>query len=538
MKRIILLTLALFLSSSFYCASKSLSADFKAGRTDFTLTMPDGVALDCTRFLPENAVPESRYPVVIFVHGFGGSKDDAIPFAQQLSAKGFYTFAFSMRGQGKSKGLSNLISTREMEDLKYVIEFVRNEPASIDDKIAISGSSQGGILSFMAGCSGANVRCIISDLASPEFASSWIENGCIKTTLFWSVNYDSSKVRYDRNVKKMRGWILNDSRENWEKLSSLLMKDRDFPDRVGKLNTPILFSNAWQDKFFNALGMINASRYLKSPFKMFFGAVQGHGSDTAYEENYYHSKIIADWLDYWLRDVQNGIMDSAKFSYDVSSNPIVFSHWSYTRYSSYSWPPNGTRNIKLYFNPGNKFTEVPNPTIMDTISFLNDVRDKSITMKFALLNKFTGYDFESKFQKNYIYFETEPLEMNIQLTGAPRVNLNYSSTADICQYNFQIWEVTPDGSMNFVTRVNFTDRDYYNNEKKIASFSGLAHAHLFMKGNKIRIYVTNIDNGPQDSFLSTNPFVLPVLVRARNYIYMSKINGSYIELPVIKQNWE
>jgi predicted acyl esterase len=113
------------------------------------------------------------------------------------------------------------------------------------------------------------------------------------------------------------------------------------------------------------------------------------------------------------------------------------------------------------------------------------------------------------------------------------LNLIYSSTANICQYNFQIWEVKPNGEMNFVTRINFTDRNYYKNIVKQQWLNGISHSHLFQKGFKIRIYVTNIDNGPTDNFLGTNPHVLPVLKRARNYIFMGKESPSYIELPII-----
>jgi len=496
--------------------------------------MPDGIKLDCSKFQPEGITSESSLAAVIFCHGFGGTKNDGITFAQELAKSGYFTFAYSMRGQGNSGGYSNLISTKEMQDLLKVIEYVKSEPVTNDDRVALLGSSQGGIISFMAGCSGANVRCIISDLASPEFASSWIENGCVRTTLFWSINYDSTIVRYDKEVKKYRNWILNDSKENWENLSNSIVTNRDFPDKVDELNSPILITNNWQDKFFNALGIIKSAQYIKVPFKMNFGAVPGHGSDTAFSETAFHSKSMNDWLEYWLFDIQNGILDSAKFNYSVSSNPIVFDHWTYTRYTTNVWPPEGTTNMKFYFQPQAKLKTEPNTALPDTVSFLNDVRDKSITMLNALNNKFTGDDFSSKFLKNYIYFETEPLETNLLLTGAPRVNLFYSSTANICQYNFQIWEVTPEGNMNFVTRVNYTDRDYSKNAKKMESFFGIAHSHLFQKGNRIRIYVTNIDNGPEDAFLKTHPFVLPVLKRARNYIYMGKTNASYIEMPVIK----
>lgn len=531
MKYTLIIFVLLHLSAQAF-SQKSLNVLHPVSRTDFSLSLADGVVLDCSKFVPETNI-EGGLPAVIFLHGFGGSKNDVIPFAENLASYGYCTFAYSMRGQGNSAGFSNLISRTEMEDLIQVIEFVKNQAEVNKHRIGLTGSSQGGILSFMAAAAGADIKCIVADLASPEFASSWIENGCVKMTLFWSLNYDSTIVRYSAEAKNFKRWILSGSKDKWDSLSNYLPKNRDFTSLLKNLSAPMLSSNSWQDKFFNTYGMIKASGIITAPYKMYFGAIEGHGSDSAFEEINYHSKIIEDWLDYWLYGVENGIQNSWKFAYTTSSHPIVFNHWTYSRSYLDSWPPEGTFDLKLYFSPGSRLTTEPHREKTDTVSFLNDVRDKKLKMKFAVKSGFTGNEFNTMFVKNLIYFETEPLQNNILMAGAPMLNLIYSSTANICQYNFQIWEVKPNGEMNFVTRLNFTDRYYYKNLIKQQWLYGISHSHLFRKGYKIRIYVTNIDNGPTDNFLGTNPHVLPVLKRARNYIFMGKENPSYIELPVI-----
>jgi predicted acyl esterase len=106
----------------------------------------------------------------------------------------------------------------------------------------------------------------------------------------------------------------------------------------------------------------------------------------------------------------------------------------------------------------------------------------------ALAAGFSGPEFESKFDKTYIYFETYALSDDLKFAGSPAVNLVYSSSADICQFNFQIWEVTPDGQMNFVTRINFTDRYCRPNTSKHKYFYGQAHSHIFKKDSRIRVY--------------------------------------------------
>jgi predicted acyl esterase len=259
----------------------------------------------------------------------------------------------------------------------------------------------------------------------------------------------------------------------------------------------------------------------------------GHGSDTTYDEIVYHASSIDRWIEYWLYDILNGIMDSSKFTYASSTEPVNYNHWTFRRFGSEVWPPGGTANLRLYFCPDKKLSAESNLYNPDTVSFLNDVRNTAISLKELVQKGFTGTEFDSKFVKTYIYFESDVLNEDLTLVGTPTVNLVYSSSAEICQYNFQIWEVKPNGEMNFVTRINFTDRNYFPNVIKQKCFYGQAHSHIFSKGSRFRIYVTNLDNGPHDKFLGTNPFVLPVLKRARNYIFMSVNRASYIDLPVI-----
>jgi hypothetical protein len=82
-----------------------------------------------------------------------------------------------------------------------------------------------------------------------------------------------------------------------------------------------------------------------------------------------------------------------------------------------------------------------------------------------------------------------------------------------------------------VTRINYTDRKYTVNTRKTKNINALSHSHIFLKGNKIRIVVTNLDTAPDDvNFLGTNPQVLPVLKSGSHKIYLS--SNCYFNMPV------
>ncbi len=526
MKKVSLLLFALILQTSQVLPQTQV---------DFWLTMSDGIKLECTKFIPEGNPPSGGWPCIIICHGYGLSKEDELEWAEDLAADDYYSFVYSMRGQGYSQGTSNLISTTEMNDLMQVITFVKNDNNTNDNRVGIAGGSQGGIIPFMAACYGANIRMLLTDLAAPDFASNWIENGSIKMTLLWTVSYTIDIVRYNSTVGRFRSWILSSSRDKWDSLAYYMPINRDFQNRVNQSSVPMLISSAWQDKFFNTSGMINVFPNIQPTFRVYIGSMDGHGSDPSDDEFEFQSELGYDWMEYWLKDVQNGVINANnKYTYAATTYPTDYNWWTFQRFSSPIWPPSGTSNYILYFWPDQSLRLEPYIGSTASTSFLNDVRDPNLTMETAVNYEFTGSVFQSKFVKTALDFTTPQLLQDSRLVGIPKVNLFYSSDNDLPQYNFQIYEVKPNGNEKLVTRINWTDRTYSTNALKQKLINGWAHSHIFKQGNKVRVRVTNLDNDVfDDEFLRTNPYVLPVLKRANNKIYVNGSNKSYLELPMI-----
>lgn len=207
------------------------SASLQSGsytRVDFMLTLPDGVKLDCTKLIPNGTPPAGGWPVAIITHGYGLSKFIELPSAEEFAEDNYYSFVYSMRGQGVSEGLSNFISTTEANDLKDVVQYIKADANTNDNKIFIHGGSQGGIIPFMAVCTGLNVNTIITDLASPTAGSNWIENGGIKMTFLWTSGYPTNIVRYNPLVSRFKPWIYANTKEKWDSLNYHLPINRDF----------------------------------------------------------------------------------------------------------------------------------------------------------------------------------------------------------------------------------------------------------------------------------------------------------------------
>jgi predicted acyl esterase len=289
---------------------------------------------------------------------------------------------------------------------------------------------------------------------------------------------------------------------------------------------------SWQDKFFNASGIIKAASLNNgSPFKLYLGAVQGHGGDHSPTEDTWHMNFFNDWFLYWLFGVQNGILNRAKYDYAYTSYPANGQYWTFTHDSSTVPFSQITTSYKLYFNTLSRLTTTAGTS--GTRAELRNQVTGGLTMQEAVNEEFTGTNFNNKFKKKTLTFTSNRLSSNVKWLGTPKVNLDYLSTANtFCQFNFQVYEVLPDGTQKLINRLNYTDRSYTANSRRVKNFEGQAHSHKFKAGNRIRVIITNLDTAPDDQwFLGTNPFVLPTLNNGYHYVYLN--SKSFIDLPIV-----
>ncbi len=91
-----------------------------------------------------------KCPMVVFCHGFGGSKDGPLfeLVCDTLQAHGIASIRFDFNGHGQSEGeFKDMTVPNEIEDAKKVVEYVSKLPYVSD--LAIVGHSQGGVVAAM-----------------------------------------------------------------------------------------------------------------------------------------------------------------------------------------------------------------------------------------------------------------------------------------------------------------------------------------------------------------------------------------------------
>lgn len=94
--------------------------------------------------------PGQQCPMVIFCHGFSGTKDGPMfeLVCDTLQAHGIASIRFDFNGHGESEGeFKDMTVPNEIEDAKKVVEYVRDLRWVSD--LAIAGHSQGGVVASM-----------------------------------------------------------------------------------------------------------------------------------------------------------------------------------------------------------------------------------------------------------------------------------------------------------------------------------------------------------------------------------------------------
>jgi len=514
---------------------------YTAVKTDFTITMRDGVIIDCLKWIPDAPAPVDGWPTVIMVHGYGDHKGTLSEFCRLQAEYGYYTMTFSVRGQGNSGGLSNLISRTEAMDLQEIVNFVRKDTLNGvgKDKILIMGGSQGGALPLMAASmpGGLPVKGIINSVAPPDFASSWIENGCVKMTLLWTVEYTQDTARYNGQVNRMSDWIYAENKQYWDSLAYWLPRDRDFTSILQNNTVPLLVEASWQDKFFNADGWLQNIHRINSPMSSYMGAVQGHGGEHSATEDIWHMDWFNNFFYQTIWGMQTNVFTIKKYQYASTKAPVVNNAWTFAHDSASALLKNISAPTRLYFNDNRKLKTTPNNNwLLPDVDLLNNDVRNNYTIQQAVNDEFKGTNFTTNFKIDDVVYETTALTANTEMTGTPTIKMDYISTAKpFVQFNFQIFEVFPNGTQRFVTRLNYQDRN--NNygllpSRKDVTFRGSAHSHVFSAGSKIRIKVTNFDRTAEETaFFGTNPFVLPSMKKGTSILLLT--NKFYVDLPFV-----
>ncbi len=132
---------------------------------------------------------------------------------------------------------------------------------------------------------------------------------------------------------------------------------------------------------------------------------------------------IIRWYDYWLKGIDNGIMDEPPIKLFMGG----VNKWKFED----EWPPKDTKYINLYLRKGNRLSEVPEgPSAPDVVFQPSPLKDPTV------------------YSLNYV---TDPFKEDREICGPAAFHLE--ATVDQDDVNWIIWvvDISPDGSKQLMT---------------------------------------------------------------------------------------
>jgi predicted acyl esterase len=495
-------------------------------RIDKFIPLSPSDSLDATYFIPSSPTPINGYPAILFVHGFGGSKNSTLASAQIYAQSGFATLCYSVRGHGNSSGSSSIMSIQERLDLSKVLSYTEDLPFVDTTSIGITGGSQGGLHGLWAVADNLPVKAITADVMIPDWASDIFRNGAIKYSLLWLLK--NPTVHYTDIRDTLCNLLASD---DYDSLRSIFSRDRDLDiSGLSLSQKPLILLLKYQDFYFGANSGINFFKNYTGLKKLYLGTV-GHYSDVSWDESYYQFSWITSWFNKFLKNIETGILLTPKYTYAYSSLPVDSSGYFTWQHIEANELPVPTYH-RLYLKSGSQMEYTFPSSENDYFLLSNNYKNTNYTIDSAYFDGFKGARFDAALEKQTLIFETTQLNDDVTMMGAPRIKFFVTSNSNKFPVNVQIYETDSLGNKYFICRINYVFRSNNPCTNYTLEAEGYYHAHKFQKSNKIRVEICNIDISNRKTF-PVIPFVLPVFEYSQTEIYTNLYLASYIDLPLL-----
>ena len=297
-------------------AVPEMTADLKARlekapkSVEMFMPMRDTVVLAANVYLPAGPGP---FPVILLRTPYIKDNPREPLMAQKYVEAGYAYVDQDTRGKGHSKGVYRAFTT-DIEDGYDTVEWIARQPWS-NGRIGIMGTSALGITSNMAAMSGApHLVAAYVSLAPYEQMKNTYPGGVLKDadTIGWTRRQGGDEATLNAISANAP-----DS-QNWAKNSVLT--------NAKYIRIPIWHNAAWHDIFDDGNRYFQYLQYQGSSGargnqKLTIGAA-GHGGlqgDLEYpqQKDLRATNDEMRWWDYWLKGIDNGIMDGPPVTYSI-----------------------------------------------------------------------------------------------------------------------------------------------------------------------------------------------------------------------------
>mgnify|MGYP000045590107 CR=1 FL=1 len=301
--------------------------------TDDNVIIPtyDGLELHGNIFVPTTG--ESSYPAIIFINSWAFDEYEYLAEAKRFSEDGYVVLSYSTRGFGQSDGTIETAGPEDLADVSAVIDYlVTRYPVDVE-AIGVSGISYGSGISLLSAAVEPRIKAVSAMSTWGSLTDSLYGNRA--TRLVWGlgligageitgnpnaeINQHYSDLLFQRNIAEGRGWFESRSPIN-------------YVDQINANGAAIHLSSNLGDNLFQSNSVLKLYEGLTGPKKLdlnqgthFVGEVIGMGNENNHVWSNAH-----DWFDYWLKGIDNGIVEKDRVEMEVKFGDYEsFADWPF-----------------------------------------------------------------------------------------------------------------------------------------------------------------------------------------------------------------
>lgn len=566
---------------------------------DVFIEMNDGVKLATRVYRPHK---EDRYPVLLarttYNSGAFSSKEngDYRKLGLTMAEKGYVVVIQDVRGLYGSEGEWRLFQDDASDGYQTVLWL--NEQAWSNGKVGVFGKSAPGMTAnLLATKNPPGLKAAFVQMAPAEFyeeviAESGIYRHELATRWMYFINtaYSIKMLQQGKIDDETYSTIVDKNKEFPElfmhtplnrfpylsdnplftSIFDHYIQDNyydyyDIPANFSNINIPIYHLGGWYDTFLegtmkNYLGLQqNGGNGAKGNQKLMMGpwthqdfGQHGIDGDSAFFEGDELELIneIQRWFDYWLKDIDTGVMDEDPITYYT----IGANEWN----TSNVWPIQNVEEETWYMT-----TEKSN-----SAKSINDAR---LSKKQPALQGIDQYRYDPKTpiitiggknlfgelglgpldqrpaEEHSLTYTSEPLTAPLEIGGKVTATLYVSSDAVDTDFTVKLTDVSPDGTSYLLNEGALRMRFREGLEKEVFMEEGNVYeieinlqdiSHVFKEGHRMRVAVASSNFPRFDRNANTgNPLGVDSeedFVIAENAVYSGSDYASHIKLPIVK----
>lgn len=524
------------------------------------IKMRDGIELSANLFMPLPKSEGEKFPAILEMIPY--RKDDWRYISDHqrgtyFAQRGYVFCRLDVRGTGSSEGIALDEYTRdETQDGYEVVEWLAAQPWC-NGSVGMWGISYGGFTSIqVAKLEPPHLKAIIPMYATDDRYLDDVHyiGGCLTASelaqyavSMVGMNAMPPKVEYSKNwaeqwkerLEKTPPWLIEWLRQQTD--GSYWRNGSLAPD-YSRITCAVFSIGGWMDSYGDPVLRMH-QHCVNGARKSLIGNWVHSYPDAAYPRpnlDYLHE--MTRFFDYWLKGVQNGVMDEPGFTFfrreytDPEPFPPKFNgEWV----SAIRYPIEQTQHHTLYLGDA---TLLPSPDGRGAGGEGESTADHyphrpahgtHASLCWGAGSAPNGLARDLRPDEAVIpTYTSEPLTQPLDVIGFPETILHLSCTAPVAHVVVRLTDVGPDGTSAQVTAgiLNLTHRNGHVDPQPLmpgevyeVKVQLRATGYRFLSGHRIRLSVAS----------AYWPVIFPSPYQADNYLHRGPTHPSRLVLPVV-----